>query len=191
MAQPRARMTPAEYLAFERAAETKHEYYDGEIFAFAGASREHNLVSGNLFAELHLRLRGKPCETYSSDMRVKVEASGLYTYPDIVAVCGEPRFEDEVFDTLLNPTFLVEVLSPSTADYDQGAKFGHYREIPALREVLFVAQDEVHVMRYVRRDDDTWILSETRDLEATLELTSLGVELAVAETYARVPLEAD
>jgi Uma2 family endonuclease len=106
--------TPEQYLALERQAETKSEYFDGEIFAMAGASREHNLIVGNVVRELGTQLKRRPCELYPGDMRVRVTETGLYTYPDVVVVCGEPQFEDEQGDTLLNPTLIVEVLSSTT-----------------------------------------------------------------------------
>lgn len=191
MAQPEStlRYTPAEYLALERAAETKSEYLDGEIFAMAGASRRHNLITGNLIARLTLQLEKRPCEVYPSDMRVKVSATGLYTYPDVTVVCGEPTFEDDAFDILLNPTLLAEVLSKSTAGYDRGAKFDHYRTIPSLREVLFVDQDSIQVVQYARQDDDTWILSETQDLEGVLSFSSIAARLSMLEIYAKVPFD--
>ncbi len=188
MAQPdpAPRYTPEAYLILERAAATKSEYLDGEIFAMAGASRRHNLITGNVLGELRAQLRHRPCEVYPSDMRVKIPATGLYTYPDVVVACGEPRFEDAVLDTLLNPTLLVEVLSESTAGYDRGAKFDHYRSIEALQEVLFVAQERIHVVHYVRQDDGTWTLSEMQDPEGLLPLPSMEAELLLAEVYAKV-----
>src|SRR5205085_5334550 len=119
--------TPEEYLILERQAEYKSEYFNGEIFAMTGASRRHNLVAANVLASLHGQLRKRPCEVYSSDMRVKVSPTGLYTYPDVVVVCNDPLFDDKQKDTLLNPTVLIEVLSKSTASYDRGEKFEHYR----------------------------------------------------------------
>lgn len=188
MAQPdpTRRYTPAEYLILERAAATKSELIDGEIFAMAGASRRHNLITGNVLGELRAQLRHRPCEVYPSDMRVKVPATGLYTYPDVVVTCDEPRFEDAVLDTLLNPTLLVEVLSESTAGYDRGVEFDHFRSIESLREVLFVAQERVHVVHYVRQDDGTWTLSEIQDLEGRLPLPSMEAELLLAEVYAKI-----
>src|SRR6266536_2639921 len=121
---PKQRFTPEQYLALEREAEYKSEYYDGEIFAMSGASRAHNLVTVNIATQLNLQLKGRPCETYVGDMRVKVSPTGLYTYPDIVVVCGEPVFEDGQADTLVNPTVLIEVLSPTSEDYDRGRRFG-------------------------------------------------------------------
>jgi Uma2 family endonuclease len=179
--------TPQEYLAFERKSPIKHEYCDGSIFAMAGASREHNLITGNLSREIGTQLRDRPCEVYASDMRVLVGRTGLYTYPDVVAVCGEPRFEDSEVDTLLNPNVIVEVLSDSTEAYDRGKKFGHFRRLESLREYVLVAQDEVRVERYTRQGDE-WILTELNSLEDTLRLESIGCTVAVREIYAKVEL---
>ncbi len=184
--QPTPRQTSAEYLAFERSAEIKSEYFEGEIFAMAGASREHNLVVGNLVGELRNHLRKGPCEVYPSDMRVKVEATGLYTYPDVVVACDSPQFEDEHVDTLLNPTLLVEVLSDSTEKYDRGKKSSHYRRLASLQEYLLVSQDEPHIEHYARQDDHHWILTEGTGLESTIALPVLDFRLALAEVYARV-----
>ena len=123
---PNSRLTPAEYLAIERAAETRSEYFDGEMFAMSGASRAHNRISGNLLRRIDEQFDERPCEVFMSDMRVKVDSVGLYTYPDIVATCEKPTFEDEVVDTLLNPQVIVEVLFKSTEGYDRGKKFEYY-----------------------------------------------------------------
>ena len=186
MAQTQASYSQKEYLALERAASTRSEYLDGQIHALAGASRRHNLINLYIGAELRAQLRRRPCEVYASDMRVKVPATGLYTYPDVVAVCGEPVFEDAELDTLLNPTLLVEVLSESTADHDRGARFEHYCSVASLREVLFVSQHHVHVVRYERQPDDTWLLSESRAAEGCLLLSSVEAELELSEVYAKV-----
>ena len=130
-AQSHPHLNPQDYLAWERQQETRHEYVNGEIHAMTGASREHNLINGNLFAALHTQTRGKPCEVYSNDMRVKVSETGMYTYPDIAVACGKPEFEDTQVDTLLNPVLIVEVLKVSTEGYDRGAKFAHYRTLPS------------------------------------------------------------
>jgi len=181
------RYTPEQYLGLERKAEFKSEYHDGYITAMAGASREHNLITGNLVRELGLQFKNRPCEVYGSDMRVLVSPTGLYTYPDVVAVCEEPRFEDDEVDTLLNPTMIVEVQSASTESYDRGKKFGHYRRLDSLREYVLVAQDEVRVERYTRRGDD-WVLTELNRLEDTLRLASIGCEVSLREIYAKVEL---
>jgi Uma2 family endonuclease len=184
--QPQPRFTPAEYLALERKALYKSEYLDGEIFAMSGASREHNLICVNISSAFHAQLSQRPCEVYVGDMRVKVSPTGLYTYPDVVVACEEPQFEDAEVDTLLNPTVIVEVLSPSTEDYDQGKKFEHYRTLTSLQEYLLVAQDTLHLVHYVHQQDHTWVLSETRRLDDTLYLPSISCRLSLAEVYAKV-----
>lgn len=179
------RYTPAEYLARERPSATRHEYLDGYLFEMAGASREHNLITSNLNRELGSQLRDRPCEVYSSEMRVCVGPTGLYTYPDVVVVCGEPRFQDGELDTLLNPTVLVEVLSPSTEAYDRGLKFGHYRRLATVREYVLVAQDRVLVERFTRQGEE-WLLAELNRPEDVLRLASIGCEVPLREIYAKV-----
>lgn len=182
------RYTPEEYLALERKAEYKSEYVNGRIYAMTGASREHNLIAGNVFARLHARLRGRPCEVYMSDMRVKVSPTGAYHYPDVVAVCGAPRFEDSHVDTLLNPTVIVEVLSPSTEAYDRGEKFAHYRRLETLAEYVLVAQDKLRVEHY-QRDGERWVLTEISGLEGVLSLPTVGCEIPLREIYERVEFD--
>ena len=182
--------TVEEYLAFERAAETKHEYEAGAVIALAGASRAHNLITGNVARQLGNRLAGRPCETYASDMRVRSTPSS-YVYPDVVVACGEPAFADEALDVLLNPTLVVEVLSRSTERRDRLEKLAGYRSAPTLREYLLVAQNRVHVEHYVRQPTDDWLLQDVDDPSATLRLASLGVELRVAEIYERVTFPAE
>jgi len=177
--------TPEEYLAQERKAEFKSEYIAGQIVAMSGASREHNLMTANLARVLGSQLLDRPCEVYVSDMRVKVTAQGMYTYPDTVVVCGDARLEDEQVDTLLNPTLIVEVLPPSTEAYDRGAKFGYYRQLPSLQEYLLVAQDQVLIEHFVR-EDEGWLLTETADLSEIVQLPSIACELPVAEVYRKV-----
>ncbi len=188
-ALPSTRATPEEYLAAERAAETKSEYIDGEVYAMSGASRRHNLISFNVGGELRSQLKSKPCEAYSSDMRVRI-GRRAYLYPDVVVTCGEPRFADDQVDTLVNPTLIIEILSPSTEGFDKGAKFDMYRTLDSLQEYLLVAQDQCHVIHYVRQSDNTWLLSETRDLSARLDLPSIGCSLPVAEVYDKVAFDA-
>ena len=182
-------VTPEEYLALERKAEYKSEYLHGEIFAMTGASRKHNLVTGNILAELNRQLRGKPGEVYASKMRVKVTATGLYTYPDVVVVCGEPKFEDEYVDTLLNPTLLVEVLSQSTERYDRIAKSSYYRTLDSLAEHLLVAQDEVRLEQYVKQANGQWLLFECSSLDKVVELPSISCSLALGDVYDKVSLD--
>jgi Uma2 family endonuclease len=181
----KSRVTPEQYLAIERKSEYKSEYLDGVIYAMSGASFEHNSIAMNLAAQLHSRLRDSPCRVVAADQRVCVAPTGLYTYPDIAIVCAEPQFLDGEFDTLLNPTVLIEVLSPSTEAYDRGKKFGHYRRIASLREYVLVAQDRVSVERYVRRGQD-WVLTEWNSLDESLRLDSIEGDVPLREIYAKV-----
>jgi Uma2 family endonuclease len=180
---PTRRISPQEYLAQERRADFKSEYLRGEVFAMAGATYEHTLIKDNLAREAGNQLKGTLCRALTSDMRVKVNATGLYTYPDIAIVCDKPQFEDEVFDTLLNPRAVVEVLSDSTEKYDRGAKFGHYRQIPSLEEYVLVAQDRPLVERYVRQADGSWVLTIFEGLSSTFAFASIPVRIPLAEIY--------
>jgi Uma2 family endonuclease len=187
-ALPEQHLTPEQYLEFERNSDERHEYFQGEIYAMSGASREHNKISGNAFASLHTQLRQRPCEIYQNDMRVKVRAVGLYTYPDVVVVCGEPKFEDGEFDTLLNPTVLIEVLSPSTENYDRGKKFQHYRTLESLQEYLLISQESARIEHYVR-EGDQWIFTDATQLEDVVTLPSIDCTLALADVYEKVSFE--
>lgn len=180
------RLTPEEYLALERTADIKSEYLNGEMFAMGGASRWHNLITTNLSGELRAHLKGRPCEVYSSDQRVHIPATGLYTYPDVAVVCGEPRFEDEQLDTLLNPRLLIEVLSSTTESYDRGKKFEHYQSIDSLAEYLLVDQTRPRVEHYLRQDGNQWLLTVFEGLEATISLPSIQCGLALAEVYDKI-----
>lgn len=179
-------ITAADYLALERQAETKSEYLNGRIYAMSGASRSHNRITFNLARRIGNQLGGRRCEGYVNDMRVKVSPTGLYTYPDVVVVCGEPRFEDQHVDTLLNPTVIIEVLSDSTAAYDRGEKFAHYRALPSLSDYLLVAQDQPRIEHYQRQPDGRWLYSATDGLEAEVEIANIGCMLRLAEVYERV-----
>jgi Uma2 family endonuclease len=185
--QPRPHLTPAEYLALERRAETRSEYHDGQIVAMAGASREHNAIVFDTVAVISLQLRGRPCEGYANDMRVWIPAHRVYVYPDIVIVCGEPEFEDAEVDTLLNPTVIIEILSSSTERYDRGRKFAQYRTLPSLREYLLIAQDEYRIDYYRREGDGNWFIGEAQGRDATLTL-AIGCTLALADIYERITL---
>lgn len=189
-AVPKLKLTEAEYLAKERKAEFKSEFYRGEMFAMSGASREHILIAGNCTREIGNQFKGRCCEVYSNDMRVRSPATGLYTYPDVVIVCGEPEFLDAEVDTLLNPTVLIEILSPSTESYDRGAKAEQYRRIPSLREHVLIAQDRSHVEVLTRQADGNWLLRETSDLDQTMTLPSVSVSLPMREIYDRITFEA-
>src|SRR5215510_7896482 len=179
--QPKAHLTPEEYLAIERKAEYKSEYLNGEMFAMSGASERHVSIVANIMYLLVGQLRGRPCTVYSTDLRVRVSPTGLYTYPDVVVVCGQPQFADDQRDTLLNPTLIVEVLSESTKDYDRREKFEHYRSLASLNENVLIARDKHHVEHFVRQSDNRWLLSETNRLEDTIHLPFIDCDLALAE----------
>jgi len=183
------RYTPEEYLALERQAEHKSEYLNGFLFAMAGASEEHNLIVLNVAGELRARARGLGCRTYANDMRVKISETGLYTYPDVVVVCGERRFDDTQRDTLLNPALIVEVLSASTEAYDRGDKFDHFRRLETLQEYVMIAQDKVRVEHYVRHEDH-WRFTVIGDLSGTLRLPSINCEVPLREIYDQVEFPA-
>lgn len=177
--------TPKEYLARERKSLDKSEYRDGRIYTMPGASRKHNLITFNISGEFYIQLRTRSCEVYTNDIRVKVGAAGLYTYPDVTVVCNEPRFDDTHFDTLLNPTVLIEVLSPSTAAYDPGEKFAAYQKLDSLCEYVPVSQDSVRVEHYLRQEQ-TWDLTEFHSLSDTFQLASIGCALSLKAIYAKV-----
>jgi Uma2 family endonuclease len=182
-------LTPQEYLTIEREQPTKSEFLNGEMFALAGATEAHNLIITNLVRELSSQLKGRPCKVYPNDMRVNIPRTGLYTYPDVIVVCGQPEFEDEHRDTLLNPIVLIEVLSPSTEAYDRGAKFGHYRSIATLREYVLVSQTTALLEYYERQDNGLfWTFSEARGLDVTLELPAIDCRLLLAEMYDKVEM---
>lgn len=188
-ALPKTIMTPEEYLAFERIHEVKHEYVQGEIFAMTGASWNHNRIVANALASLHMQIRRGPCNICPSDMRVKSSPRN-YHYPDVVVVCGDPQFEGNEFDTLLNPTVIIEVLSPSTEAYDRGKKFEFYRALPSLQEYLLIAQDRVSIDHYVRREGQWWLTSANR-LEDTITLPSIDCTLALADVYEKIAFDGE
>ncbi|MEK7727070.1 MAG: Uma2 family endonuclease [candidate division KSB1 bacterium] len=186
-AVPKLRLTPQEYLALERKAAFKSEYYQGEIFAMAGASDPHNLISINLIRILSTHLLQRDCFVYSSDMRVKVSPLGKYTYPDVMVACGKRIFDDAEQDTLVNPVLIVEILSPSTENYDRGAKFDHYQYIKTLAEYILVAQDRRRVERFFRQPDGQWTYRAFKENDDVIKLESIGCELALHEIYFKVP----
>jgi len=179
-------INPEEYLALEREAESKSEYYAGEVFALAGASLRHNLIAGNVLAGLHFQLKGSDCQGHPSDLRVKVPQIPYYTYPDVSVVCGQPQLEDEHRDNLLNPILIVKILSRSTERHDRTSKFESYRRIETLRDYVLIAQDSYRVEHYRKQPDGSWIFSETTDANLNLKLPSIACELALSDIYARV-----
>lgn len=190
-ANPQRLYTPEEYLAIEREAEYKSEYYDGEIVAMSGASEAHNSIVVNILASLHPQLRKQNCKAYVSDMRVDLSKRGLYAYPDVVVICDEPQFSDRHKDNLLNPKMIVEVLSKSTEARDRGFKFLRYRKLDSFSEYLLVAQDKPYVEHYVRQANNRWIMTEISGLDATIKLSSVACELLLSSVYETVPLESE
>jgi Uma2 family endonuclease len=184
--QPKTFYTPEEYLALERKAEGRSEYHDGQIFAMSGASRWHDRIETQLSLLIEQHLAGRRCENFSSSMRVLAAPSGLYTYPDLSVTCEEPRFADAELDTLTNPTLLVEILSPSTENYDRGTKAKLYRSIPSLRELLLISQDAYEVELYRRQPDGGWSLLEAKGLDASIHLESIGYTLPLRDLYKKV-----
>jgi Uma2 family endonuclease len=184
--QPDQKLTEDEYLAIERCSEVKHELVDGAMVAMSGASPIHVLIVSNLVAELHNQLKNRECRVYASDLRVKIQKSGRYTYPDVSVVCGRLELATAQRDTLLNPRVLIEVLSESTKDYDRGEKFEQYRSIPSFAEYVLVAQDRHHVEHYARQKDGRWLLEETDAVADAVVLESIDCRLALTEIYAKV-----
>ncbi|GIV18657.1 MAG: hypothetical protein KatS3mg023_0408 [Armatimonadota bacterium] len=176
-------ISEAQYLQAERQSPTKSEYLAGQVFAMAGASRAHNRITFNLGGMLYAALRGKACEAYIADMRVRVAEASAYFYPDVVLVCGQPQFEDEQEDNLLNPTVIIEVLSPSTEELDRSVKFFAYQKLPSLREYLLVSQDRMHIEHFVRQPDGQWAHREYTRAEQVIALESANVELRVQAVY--------
>lgn len=189
MGQPAIRtgVTPETYLAFERASADKHEYADGEIFAMAGCPREHSLITGNVQRELGNALLDRPCEVHTSDMRIKIAATGRYVYADASVVRGEPVFEDADVDTLLNPNLIVEVLSDSTEAYDRGDKFDLYRSIPSFTDYLLISQKSMRVEHFQRQVDGRWLLTIAGP-SARIAVESVGVTVEVERLYVKVSL---
>lgn len=178
--------TPAEYLEFERESEVRHEYLDGEIFEMAWATRNHSRISTNIVRLLGNQLLERDCNAYGSDMRVKITSTEKYTYPDVVAVCGEEEFEDKIEDTLLNPMLIIEVLSKSTEAYDRGAKFEYFQTIESFREYVLISQEPFRVEQYVRKNKNEWTYFEFRKAEDVVKLDSIDCELVLQDIYHKI-----
>lgn len=191
MMQPSKQNTisPKQYLALERKAKTKNEYYRGEVFAMAGASRAHNLIATNIVRWLGNQLLERPCSVYSSDMKVSIETIDKYTYPDIVVTCEEEKFEDEEQDVLLNPMVIMEILSDSTEAYDRGKKFSHYQQISSFKEYVLVSQDAYKVERFTRQQADTWLYEAFCDIGKSVTIKSIECELPISEIYRKLDLK--
>ncbi|MEK6259865.1 MAG: Uma2 family endonuclease [Planctomycetota bacterium] len=181
-----ASLSVTDYYRLENAAEFRSQFFAGEMFAMAGGTPRHSRIKTNVGSLLNTLLRQGPCITYDSDLRLRVTETNLITYPDVSVVCGELQVDPDDANTALNPTLIVEVLSPSTEAYDRGAKFGHYRRIPSLREYVLVSQEEPRVERFLLNDDGTWTLAIANGLDESIELGSLGVTLPLSEIYSKV-----
>ncbi|MGE0126565.1 MAG: Uma2 family endonuclease [Blastocatellales bacterium] len=185
-AQSRLHISPEEYLARERKSEERHEYAGGKIYAMAGESPEHSTVCFNLSGLTHAQLTGKNCRGFSPNMKVRVGESGKYYYPDLSVVCGEPVFQDERRDVLINPRVIIEVLSPSTEKKDRGEKLQNYQQIESLTDYLLVSQDKPLIEHYVRREGNQWLYSSFSDLASSVHIASIDCRLSLAEVYDRV-----
>lgn len=190
LVSPTERLSEAEYLEIERQAEFKSEYFGGQMFAMSGGTRWQSIISANVGRELGNALKGRGCVVFESNLRVKVEATGLYTYPDVSVACEEQRFANDEMDTLLNPTMIVEVLSDSTEKYDRGEKFRQYQQIESLKEYMLVSQHVPRVELFVRQGDGTWLLYQANGLEEKITSPTLGVTLEMREIFANVKFEA-
>ena len=185
---PKTLLTPQEYLEIERKAEFKSEYFGGEMFAMAGASEVHSLICTNAIFLLMAQLRNRDCRVYGSDMRVKVSASGLYTYPDVSVVCGQRQMESSELDVLLNPIVIIEVLSPSTEAYDRGRKFEHYRSITTLQQYVLISADRIAIDVFTRDSAGRWLLSSSTIENPVLRLESIDCSLSLADVYSKTDL---
>ena len=177
------KLTVADYFAFEEASTTKHEFHDGEVFAMAGANREHNVIGRNLAIELGLSLRGGPCQLFLSDQRLEANSRGTYVYPDLLIVCDKPEYTSANRNTLNNPKVVVEILSDSTELYDRTTKFRFYKSIASVREYVLISQGEPRIESYVRGDDGTWTIKDFFGLDVMLELQTVPARLPMAAIY--------
>lgn len=186
IAHPQPHLSVQDYLDRERQAEIKSEFIAGAMVAMTGASRRHHLIVVNLAASLHAQLRSRSCEIYAGDMRVAVDQAEFYTYPDIVVACGAPQFLDDQLDTLLNPTLIIEILSPSTAAYDRGEKFRRYRQLTSLQEYLMIAQDRVAIEQYQRQGANEWSPIDLKQLGSEIRLPSIECQLRIQDIYEKI-----
>jgi Uma2 family endonuclease len=190
-AHPRPHLNPEEYLAIDRAADLKSEYYDGRMYAMAGGSVRHGVIIPNLYGELGQALKGKSRTLLSNDVRLRVAPKGLYTYPDAMVVCGTIQATDDHHDTVLNPALIVEVLSPSTEAYDRGFKFEQYRSLESLREYALVSQRRPCVEIYRRREQSEWVLHSFIGLDARCQFESIACAIDLSEIYRNVTFDAE
>jgi len=181
--------TPAEYLAMEEAAEVRHEYYQGEIYAMAGAFPNHNRIVRNFGSELSLALKGTNCEAFMNEQRLWIQAKGLFTYPDIMVICGKLEFYENRKDTVINPLLIVEVLSDSTQKYDRGEKFEFYHSLPTFQEYILINQHKAHVQQYYLETPNQWISKEYNHLTDILKLAKINFQISLQDIYYRVEFQ--
>ena len=189
-AQPVPQLSFEDWLAAERAAtDQRSEFVAGEVFAMTGATETHNLIVANVVRELGNALKGRPCRVYPSDLKVRIEAENVGTYPDAMVICGDRAFYDDRRDVVTNPTLIVEVLSESSEAYDRGNKFRHYRALPSLQAYLLLSQQRMQAELFVRQPDESWNLSAFADPTDRIPLAAIGAELVLGEAYDKVELE--
>ena len=179
-------LSEIDYLVLERKAPTKSEYYKGELFAMSGASKEHNKIVASTIVEIGQHLKGKKCSIMPSDTRVYNPLNTLFTYPDVVVTCEEEKYLDNEFDTLLNPTIIIEVLSKSTENYDRGTKFALYRSIPSLKHYVLFSSLQ-YLAEVYTRDGDTWVLTTANKPEDSLYLSAIDYHFKLQDIYIQVP----
>jgi len=182
-------VSPEQYLEMERAAETKHEYYKGEVFAMSGASWQHNVIAKNINTIVLPFLKGKPCDMFGSDLRIHIPENSLYTYPDFSIICGKPETTDDEKDTVVKPSVLIEILSKSTKDYDRGTKFNLYRSISTLNEYILIDSTAIGVEIFTRQQDNSWILTEFKQLTGSFVISTIGHTLHLHDIYDDVSFE--
>lgn len=185
----KTRFTVEEYLAFEKENPEKHEFFKGEIFAMSGASPRHNVIFSNLFGELVTKLKGSLCKPYGSDLRIHIPENTLFTYPDISVICGDIVTSEADQDTAILPTVLIEILSPSTRNYDRGDKFKLYRDIPSLKEYVLIDSESILIEVYSINERGHWELTEYKSLADTLVLHSLKLSISLMDIYEGTKLQ--
>jgi len=187
LAYGKKKLTIEEYLAFERESDGKHEYFKGEVFAMSGAGTRHNIIFSNLFIELGTKLKGKPCMPFGSDMKVHIPENTLFTYPDISIFCGDKKQIDEE-EFSIGPSVIIEILSPSTKNYDRGGKFKLYRDIPSLKEFILIDTESVSIEAFRLNTTNHWELEEYKNIKDDLPIPSIDVSVSLSLIYANTKL---
>jgi Uma2 family endonuclease len=181
--------TPKEYLELETKAEYKSEYRDGKIVPMIGGTTNHNEIAGNFYAHLKFGLRSKNYRVYFSDVRLWIPHYRQYTYPDVMVIQGEPVYSEPNTTTVMNPVLIIEVLSKSTQNYDQGDKFSYYRSIPEMQEYILVSQHQFHVMQHIKIEEGKWLLTDYRSEDSILKINSVDFDITIRELYSGVNFE--